>query len=41
VDSVSAAQPTFGLNSFVDRNTNVIVDVQLFGAKAATIWIVL
>jgi hypothetical protein len=39
MDSVSATQPTFDLNSFVELR-GIIVEVQLFGAKAATIWVV-
>ena len=39
MNSIPATQPTFDLNSFVELN-RIIVEVQLFGAKAATIWIV-
>jgi hypothetical protein len=39
MDSVSATQPTFDLNSFSELR-GIIVEVQLFGAKAATTWVV-
>ena len=39
MNSIPATQPTFDLNSFVEMK-GIIVEVQLFGAKAATMWIV-
>ena len=38
MNSIPATQPTFDLNSFSEHNQRrIIVAVQLFGAKAATI----
>jgi hypothetical protein len=39
MNSIAATQPTFDLNSFSELR-RIIVEVQLFGAKAATIWVV-
>ena len=39
MESIAAAQPTFDLKSFSEVR-RVVVEVQLFGAKVATIWIV-
>jgi hypothetical protein len=39
MNSIAAAQPTLDLNSFVEV-MRIIIEVQLFGAKAATMWIV-
>jgi hypothetical protein len=39
MNSISATQPTQILSSFSEVRL-IIVDVQVFGAKAATIWVV-
>ena len=40
MNSIAAAQPTFDFSSFIDfACQRIVVEVQLFGAEAATIWV--